>query len=367
MVHAFDKVITAGGEAVFGIHIHAADRVDDLDEGCEVYSRVVADIDAVDALQRRHGHVHAVDTRVGQLVPLLPGYARDRYVVVAGCGRQEDLVRVRVHRHDDIYIAPAVRCDRTRYVDTADIDIEGFILCDDVRLFLYDLGLDAVLVDDAHLVGISLDAFIDDACERLVVDGRPDLSVEERLRFLLDGRIVLHIRRLADNALHVLEHLLVVLLVEGGLHAERIVLDVDDILRRVVRAHDNDHVVGLVARAADLFEHPAGAEHIVASEPEGDADQHAEDDAHDEHFALQELQPEHHAEEDEQRHRQDGDVRSGDHAACPHSRDEDQGHQKLDEDDQLARQVAGLRDTAGISAVRMAPLRVPVLCMSSRM
>ena len=243
------------------------------------------------------------------------------------------------------------------YIDAADIDIEGFILLDDIGLFLHDLSLDAVLVNGAHLVGISLDALFDDAVQRLIVYGCADLSVEERLGFFLDGRIFFYIRLAADGAFDILQHLLVVLLVDGGLHAECIVLDIRDIFRAVIGAHDHDHVVSLVAGAAYLLEHPAGAEHIVASESQRDADQDAEYDTHDVDFVLQELQAEEHAEEHEQCHAQHGDVGSGDHAAGPHGRDENNGHQKFDEDEQLARQVMRL----------LIPARMFPVCMSSRM
>ena len=251
-------------------------------------------------------------------------------------------MRGRIDRHDDVDIAPAVGRDRPGYIDSADIDIEGFIFFDDVGLFLYDLGLDTVLVDGAHLVGISFDALFNDAVQRLIVYGCADLPVEERLGFFLDGRIFFHIRLASDGAFDILQHLLVIFLVDGGLHAECIVLDIRDIFRAVIGAHDHDHVVGLVAGAAHPVEHPAGAEHIVASESQRDADQEAEYDANDIYFALQELQAEHHAEEDEQGHAEHGDVGSWDHTAGPHGRDKYNGHQKFDEDEQLARQIMRL-------------------------
>ena len=179
MIGPLDKIIAAGAECILRIHIHAAQCVHDGDQGCEVDSRIVADINAVELLQGRHGCVHPVDSRMGQLVPLLSGNIRDRHVIVSWRGGQQDLLGIRVHRHDDVHVTPAVGGNRSGYVDTADIYVERRF---HIGVFLLDLRLDTVLVQDLHLIFIVFNTLLDDAVKGLVVDGRLDLTGQQAVR-----------------------------------------------------------------------------------------------------------------------------------------------------------------------------------------
>ena len=116
---------------------------------------------------------------MGQLVPLLSGNIRDRHVIVSRRGGQQDLLGIRVHRHNDVHVAPAVGGDRSGYVDTADIYVKRRF---HIGVFLLDLRLDTVLVQDLHLIFIVFNTLLDDAVKSLVVDGCLDLTGQQAVR-----------------------------------------------------------------------------------------------------------------------------------------------------------------------------------------
>ena len=58
---------------------------------------------------------------------------------------------IRIDRHDDIYIAPAVRRDIPGHIDAADINIKGLVYIL-FFFFLSNLCLDPVLIYDLYLI-----------------------------------------------------------------------------------------------------------------------------------------------------------------------------------------------------------------------
>ena len=203
---------------------------------------------------------------------------------------------IRIYRHNNVYIASAVRRDRSGHVDSADIDIERLIDAD-LCLLLLDLCLDTILVQDAHLVGISLDCFLNNACESFVIDACSDFSVQQGLSYFLNRLKLFQIRRLPDHFLYIVQHKLIVLLIQSCLCAELIIFCIQYILCVVIFPHDNDHVVSLISRPSYVGKHPIGAVYIVSCNTERYADQYAQNYPQDKQFIFDKLKPEHNAEE----------------------------------------------------------------------
>ena len=177
MIHALHEMILSGVELDFRIHIHAVEGVHQPDQRVEIDPDIVGDLDPVQVFQRLHRRLHPVYPGVRQLIPLLPGNPRDRHEVIAGCGRQQDPVRQRIHSHDDVDIAAAGRRDRAAHVDPADQHIEGVIgqilthlfLRAGIRFFHHHL----ILHDHADLGG----EVRDDIVQKILVSGVADHCV----------------------------------------------------------------------------------------------------------------------------------------------------------------------------------------------
>ena len=348
-VDALPEGVPARLEGVLGLDVHAPQGVHDGDKGRKVHPGVVGDVYAVQVLQRVHGHIHAVDARVGQLVPGLARHARQGHVVVPGRGRQEDLLRVRVHGHDDVHVAAAVGSDGPGHVDAADVDVEGLL---HVGLLLLQGRVDAVLVEDPHLVGVALDGILDDPGEGLVVDGRVDGAVKEGLALLLEA-LEFHGQKLPPHGLlDVLLHQPGVVLVHGCLDAKAVVACVQQVLGHVVLPDHDDHVVCLVGRAPHVRQQAVCLGQVEGARRKARADEHAQDDPHKENLISHVLQPEGQGKQKKQHHRHGGQILQRHHAAVPGHDDERHGQDELHQCDQFACQMSLLFPSPpGVSSV----------------
>ena len=138
-------------ERILDIDVQSVHRVYKLDQSIKVDEYEIGDVHAIELLQGPHGSVDTVDAGMGELIAHAVRNARDRNIVISGCGCQEDLLGLGIDRNDDVDVASAGLRDIAVNVDAADHNVEGLSYFD---VSLIDTGLNTILVQNSDLVFI---------------------------------------------------------------------------------------------------------------------------------------------------------------------------------------------------------------------
>ena len=114
-----------GGKGLVGVHIHAADGVDDADEACKVDADVVVHIHAVEVAQCGHAGLHAVQAGMGQLI--LAVGARQINIIIAGGVDEGRLLGGGVDHGKDVHIAAGLFRQLTAVVHAGKVHHKGLL------------------------------------------------------------------------------------------------------------------------------------------------------------------------------------------------------------------------------------------------
>ena len=132
---------------MLGIHLNAAQGIDDGLKSGEVYPEVVVDVDAIVLGQGVLALVHTVESRVGELVGIVIGAAAGQGdIEVAGGVEQQHLAGLGIDGGDDVHVAAAGGHD-VAVPGVAAADVHG-----EHRVRLGDGGLVVVVLRLHHHV-----------------------------------------------------------------------------------------------------------------------------------------------------------------------------------------------------------------------
>ena len=138
-------------KCVVRIHINAAQSVHDVDKAPEIDAAIVGSFRSVQIIQHRHSLLHAVKSRMGQLVHL--AVKCKRQVVIPRCIYQQDLPTLGIHYRQDVHIAAALSIDiGITLITAAAVDHEGVLGDGAGRLDGCDLMLGDILIEDTGTV-----------------------------------------------------------------------------------------------------------------------------------------------------------------------------------------------------------------------
>ena len=138
MVPALGKgggVVVAGaahrGERLIGVHVHTAQRINDVDKPCKIDADVVLHIHPVQVAEGVHAGLHAVKPGMGQLV--LAVCSSKVHIIIARGVDQHHLLGLGVHCGKDIHIAAGFFGQLAAGIHTAQVHHKR-LLCDLFRL-----------------------------------------------------------------------------------------------------------------------------------------------------------------------------------------------------------------------------------------
>ncbi len=127
-------------EVDFDIHVHAAQRVHDMDERLEVHLGVVVDVDAKRLLDALHAVEGAVVAQMRQLVRSV-FQSGIGHVAVARNRHRRHLVVLRIHHHENVDVAARVDRRIVPFVDAGHVDDKRLFGNVDVRRYRRDFAL----------------------------------------------------------------------------------------------------------------------------------------------------------------------------------------------------------------------------------
>ena len=164
-------------ELYFRIHIHTAKRIHYRLQRSKIHSCIITNVNSIQIFQRRHRSIHSIDTRMCQLIPCITRYIWDRNIIISRCRCKQDLLRIRIHRHNNIHITSAVRRNRASHINTADKHIERFRhIC---FLLAFYLRLNSVLIQNLDLLREPLNRLIDHTHIPLIEHRRIHISIQK--------------------------------------------------------------------------------------------------------------------------------------------------------------------------------------------
>ena len=128
-LHKGGGVVVAGaayrGERLIGVHVHAAQCINNVDEPCKIDANVVLYVHPVQVAKGVHAGLHAVKPGVGQLI--LAVRSGKVHIVIARGVDQHHLLGNGVHGGNDIHIASCFISQITAVVHAAQVDHKGLL------------------------------------------------------------------------------------------------------------------------------------------------------------------------------------------------------------------------------------------------
>ena len=177
---------------------------------------------------------------------------------------------------------------------------------------------------------------VDNTGECLIVDCCPDFTIQKGLCLFLYGIELIYIRRLSEHRFNIIQHLLIVFLIQRSLNSKFIIFRIQYIFSTIIRPYNNDHVIGLIGSSTHVGQHLICLHQIKSPESKCDTDQDTQNDSQYIDLVFEKLESEHDPEQYDQHHKERPKIPSRHHAAVPQNRDKHNGQQKLYECDQLS-------------------------------
>ena len=210
-----------------------------------------------------------------QLIPCITRYTWNRHIIISRCRCEQDLLCIRIHRHNNIYITSTVRCNRTSHINTADKHIEWFRHVS--FLLTFYLRLNSILIQNLDLLREPLDRLINHTHIAFIEHCRIYFSIQQCLCLIRQRTIFFRFYIFSNFRFNFLDHLISILLIHRRLITKPVIHGIFDVLRRITFLHDHDHVIRLVGGSADFLKYIIGLHHSHADRRQYDGHQETDD------------------------------------------------------------------------------------------
>ena len=234
------------------VHINSPEGIDDIDKSGKIHPKIIGDFRVIEIFQRPLRHVYTVKSRMGQLV-LCPAGNSQRHIVIPGCGQQQNLLCLRVDRHNDIYIAAGSVCHAAVSVNAAQIHREVIRIIGRLSLRLLHFLLDGYgndgpdfrqdILIPLHILRQGQEGMVDQHSADL---SRPQ-SVDQRIH----SGVLRQLQRKSRLLLYLPHGVIRIFPIQFTQNTDGVTLNVRHLLGRIILKHEDRDRVGFQRHRTD--------------------------------------------------------------------------------------------------------------------